>query len=423
MRIQTVCLFGLMVGLGACGSDDTSSGGTGGAGGSVGGNAGSSQGGSGGIVNGGSGGIVNGGSGGTVNGGTGGTVNGGTGGTTGGSAGTTGGTTAGGTGGTTGGTTAGGTGGTTGGTTAGGASTGGASTGGAATGGASTGGAATGGASTGGASTGGAATGGASTGGAATGGASTGGTSGAGTGGTGGASPTCTPITLSAISPISGGILSAEVSPELGTSDVDFVQIEVWDPTTGNFDLSTETDYRTCDHCVLVVQDAAGTEVDYFQVSGQMKIDSSDVFGSTGIIAASTGSVSNLTLTEVTIASDGTSTPVSGGQCLTVASANWSYTCNDGGTAFGSPSQQACDDCQTAAFNGCVYLPGRRCANNPDCVALNDCRDACSTSSDPNCVSDCDAQYPQGVDDLYDVLYRTFGDGSTFPGACGTVCQ
>ncbi len=398
MRIQAVCLLSLVVGLGGCSSADDSSisnGGSSGSGGASGASAGSStQGGSGGFVNGGSGGTVNGGSGGVGAGGSGGASTGGA---------------------------------ATGGASTGGAATGGASTGGAATGGASTGGAATGGASTGGAATGGASTGGAATGGtggAGTGGAATGGTGGTGTGGTGGATQTCTPITVSALAPFGGNVLSGEVDPELGTSEPDYFQLEFYGATAGSRDLSVSPDdnYATCERCVRVFSDTT-TTTQYYQMSGTMTLTSVDYYGSTGVIAGTTGSLSGVTLTEVTLDGNYNSTPVPGGKCLTVQSASWSYNCNDGGTSFGSPSAQACDDCQTAAFGGCCYRQANICSGSQDCLDLNTCYNACSTSSDPNCYDNCDTQYPNGVDDLAELIYCSFGDGSTFPGACGTACQ
>ncbi|MGE0328230.1 MAG: hypothetical protein AB7S68_38310, partial [Polyangiaceae bacterium] len=330
-------------------------------------------------------------------GGTGGTT-GGTGGTTGGTGGTTGGTggTTGGTGGTTGGTggTTGGTGGTTGGT---GGTTGGT--------GGTTGGT--------GGTTGGT--------GGTTGG--TGGTTG-GTGGTGGMSPTCTPITLSNLTAYSGSLVAGDVDPELGTAETDFFRIEFYDPTAGTADLGAapEDNYRTCERCVRVFEDTTN-RIQYYQMSGSMNLTAVNYYGATGVVSGTTGSISNVTLTEVTLDGSYNSTPVPGGKCVTIQSANWAYDCNNGGSSFGSPSQTACDNCTTDAWNGCCISEYNDCASDQGCIDFEACYQNCT---DQSCVTACENANQTGSDLYYTLLICTIGgnDGATgFPGACGDVCQ
>src|SRR5690606_24126178 len=123
--------------------------------------------------------------------------------------------------------------------------------------------------------------------------------------------------------------------------------------STGAIDLATVGDYATCTHCVLGVQDVTqgATPTYYFQVSGTMNMSSVSLF-SDGAMSGTAGNLSGVTLTEVTInPSTYVSTPVSGGRCLTLQSANWSYSCNDGGTEYGAAGTTTCDDCTSTELS------------------------------------------------------------------------
>ncbi len=397
-------------GYGAGGSDG-GIGATGGTGGSTGGSGGfGAMGGSGGAT-GGSGGAT-GGSGGAT-GGSGGAT-GGSGGATGGSGGATGGSggATGGSGGATGGSggATGGSGGATGGS--GGTSAGGS-------GGTSAGG-------TGGTSAGG--TGGASTGG--TGGASTGGTGGtdAGAGGSGGsdAGAGCTPITVGTLYGQNVVTEMGQISPNIGGTDGDWLAV-AHDGTTGTFDLSTETDLTTCTQCVLAYEDVASGNVGryYFQTSGSMTV--SQASSSTPVF--SSGSLSNVKLIEVTIDSNGNATPVQGGKCLILNSANWSVAnvCYDGGPEYIYPSQSSstdCTNCENAEVGtgGCCESTWNTCVNDTDCSSIVTCINNCA-SGDTTCQQNCYNSNPNGQSAFNNVATCLTGDGSTTLGACGLACQ
>jgi hypothetical protein len=93
---------------------------------------------------------------------------------------------------------------------------------------------------------------------------------------------------------------------------------------TGAFQLGTgvESNYSTCEHCVVVVQDATSTTTKkrFFPVSGTMNIDPSTP-PSQGATKGLKGTLVDVKLVEVTIGPAPTyrSTQVSGGACLYLA--------------------------------------------------------------------------------------------------------
>ncbi len=223
-------------------------------------------------------------------------------------------------------TTPGGTGGSsaTGGT--GGGGTGGSSTGG--TGGSSTGGSA-------GSSTGGSA--GSSTGGSA--GSSTGGSAGSSTGGTGGGAVSCIEISPSGVvfdsSDGSASLWAGSTDPNIDDSALlDHFNLEFYADDTGTFDLAAapNDNYEVCMECVRVIADVDETGgtigKQYFQSGGTLEIDAATppVTGT-----AFKGKLTNVTLVEVEIDSTTfVSTPVAGGQCLHIASADLNIGCGNG---------------------------------------------------------------------------------------------
>ena len=225
------------------------------------------------------------------------------------------------------GTTPGGTGGSSaiGGSGGGGTGgTGGSSTGG--TSGSSTGG-------TGGSSTGGTA--GSSTGGTA--GSSTGGSAGSSTGGTGGGPVSCVEISPTGVAFDSNNgsfsVWAGSTDPNIDDNALpDYFSLEFHADDTGTFDLAAapNDNYEGCTQCVRVLADVSGFSVgkQYFQSGGTLEIDAATppVTG-----AAVKGKLTNVTLVEGEV--DSTTfvwTPVVGGQCLHIASADLNIGCGNG---------------------------------------------------------------------------------------------
>jgi hypothetical protein len=92
---------------------------------------------------------------------------------------------------------------------------------------------------------------------------------------------------------------------------------------SGSYDLASSPDdnYGSCVHCLLVYEDAGtGTETAFFPAQGTMNITIPD----SALDGQSNGGLLSVLLEEVTIS--GFSTPVPGGRCLVIASANWDTT-------------------------------------------------------------------------------------------------
>lgn len=160
-----------------------------------------------------------------------------------------------------------------------------------------------------------------------------GGAGGAGAGGEGGMPPrVCTEITLGAVFAVDDFDVPdavqyfTEYTPNLGDPGGDYVAVDFYDFSgydgrlRGTFDLGSIEDgqYRTCSRCVRVFQDldSLASKV-FYQESGTMVVDSnSDHMNENPLVE-----LSDVTLVEVTIADDYTSTPVSNGECVHIAQA------------------------------------------------------------------------------------------------------
>ncbi|MBW2523927.1 MAG: hypothetical protein JRI23_07125 [Deltaproteobacteria bacterium] len=214
------------------------------------------------------------------------------------------------------------------------------------------------------------------------GGSSAGGTSttptGSGTGG--GGTVECTEITSNDFAYLGTGLLGLPfyygggTDPAIGEALDDLLYFQIYDPElTGAIDLSSgdQANFGTCNACLLVIEDAP-EEGDpariYFQQSGTVDLGSTTPY----YIA---GSMSDVTLVEVTINPDtGESTPVSGGQCLTISTLSFDiqppvagWTCDplyyDGG------DQDICDcecgvidpDCSIADIDIYPCYEGQTC--------------------------------------------------------------
>ena len=176
--------------------------------------------------------------------------------------------------------------------------------------------------------------------------------------------------------------------PSLGdaaTEDDGILEFYGDDPTdgydgekTGTFDLSAtgDSNYATCSRCVSVYQDE-GDKI-FFQKSGTMVVDAS----SDQLDGHPSGKLTDVTLIEVTIdSSTFTSTPVVGGACLHITSADFTiaapvvpagWLCDpdyygDGSCDCGCGVADS--DCADATVGSCDYCndDGSCSANAADC--------------------------------------------------------
>jgi hypothetical protein len=143
--------------------------------------------------------------------------------------------------------------------------------------------------------------------------------------GTGG-SPACPPLAAGTFTyNAQYQVFDGTPMPAIGGADPDIISVELYSssPTTGTFDLASNGDenYKTCNHCILLLQDATAGGVGkvFFQSAGSMTITATDPSNPT----TSTGSITNVTMIEVTIAMDYTSTPVPNGECYTLTAGSW----------------------------------------------------------------------------------------------------
>ena len=168
-----------------------------------------------------------------------------------------------------------------------------------------------------------------------------------------------------------------------------------------NTDLSTESDYATCDHCVIATEDddpVNGPAAFYFQASGTMTIETPD----TGLDGSSKGSLVGVKLVEVDIDfMTGKSTPVPNGRCLlldtkwdTTAVSTFKGAC-DVTVGMGDDSCAKGAACMPVTGGGC--MPGDACDFTPGANPQLSCLplgmtvpklcEACHPSAGPYCDS------------------------------------
>jgi hypothetical protein len=152
----------------------------------------------------------------------------------------------------------------------------------------------------------------------------------------------------------------------------------------GTFDLAmgNQTNYKTCAICVRATElDSQGNSVKEFFQSGGSIMLTEDPFTNQHML----GSISNVTLQEVTIASDYTSTPVAGGACHGVSNmaldkiaAAEGWTCTGPQYEDGTTCNCMCGvqdtDCDTDANTvmGCTTGPHSCFAGNCVTPPVND---------------------------------------------------
>jgi len=138
---------------------------------------------------------------------------------------------------------------------------------------------------------------------------------------TGGTTTGCTTISpTGSIEPIEPGRLALELtSLGLGGADLDYLQLEFYDPATGSFNLATgdNSNYASCVQCLRIFEDATETGLgrQYFQSKGSINIGSSSRVHDDPPSLSVT--LTDVELVEVTI-QEGTftSTKVPNGKCL-----------------------------------------------------------------------------------------------------------
>lgn len=231
-------------------------------------------------------------------------------------------------------------------------------------------------------------------------------------------SPGCREITLhDARGDTATNTVAFSVMPGIGGEFTDVAEIEFYGTTVGNHDLGVAPDdnYASCVNCVRVNEDVVAGNIGriYFQASGSLNLTSVN----SSVEQLSSGSLSDVTLIEVTIGGGFVSTPVVPGSCLHIQSASWDLqnTCNDGGVEYSGAT--ACADCETAENLGCCAAQEANCLASGDCweefeqcLVLN----VCTTSA---CYASCGGMYPNGLAQ-YECLWGD-PDGE---GACLTAC-
>jgi subtilisin-like proprotein convertase family protein len=201
----------------------------------------------------------------------------------------------------------------------------------------------------------------------------------------------CTAITpdeFAAIVGLATTYRDATLTPNVGLADTDYFQLEVYNDDTGTIDLTAgaQANYATCNQCIRVIADINEDEPTFFfQSEGTLAIDpASEPLD--GLIDAT---VTDLTLVEVTIANDFTSTPVPNGECLFVASLDIvveapacepdEFTCNNG-TCIEDTAEFVCDGVFDDCGDGSDEFP-----INTDCPAPV-CEDDEFTCDNGNCI-------------------------------------
>lgn len=232
-----------------------------------------------------------------------------------------------------------------------------------------------------------------------------------GSAGTGGSSQTCTKITVkdlerSTSSGADGAVITGTPDPALGGADPDSWSFQLYEgngkQAPGTFDLSSSTDanYKSCDHCVLVFQDINETAQTigkyYFQESGEltMTVNGSPMTGKVK------GSLKNVKLIEVTIASDYTSTPVANGACLEIDSLDIDTTvpvadagtpcenatdCGDTDIMICDPNQKSCQPGQCDG-DQLACTAGQQCLGQVDSPTIGACYTACTWPNTTECA-------------------------------------
>jgi hypothetical protein len=211
-------------------------------------------------------------------------------------------------------------------------------------------------------------------------------------------------------SPFTAG-LSATYSPAGGAADlpdaleIELVEMEPFLQAPGTFDLAAKVDsnYETCNHCVVVYEDQDPDTLDfartYFQESGTLTLEK---VTSDPVSSDAKGSLTGVKLVEVTIDPDTwESTPVQSGKCLFIPAATFDTWVPPGGPCTrpedcGDAQRKACDPAtKTCVLGQCDFNkpPTRPCPEGTSCdaqtglVAWGACYPMCVPFAPPACAA------------------------------------
>lgn len=199
---------------------------------------------------------------------------------------------------------------------------------------------------------------------------------------------------------------------QLGDADDDFTQFEFYTNDTGAFDLASagvNDNYISCEQCVRVLEDINEDPlVQYFQSEGTITV-SMDTPPQDGALSVD---LAGVTLVEVTIADDFTSTPVPNGGCVTITDGTYAtptvegWNCDIGFYGTGDGCDCGCGivdpDCTDATVGSCEFCndTGSCDTTGNDCPGIIDAVDNSQCSMDPPAEWTCgDAAYADGTCD------------------------
>lgn len=186
------------------------------------------------------------------------------------------------------------------------------------------------------------------------------------------------------------------VTPNLDASRTDVLHVELWDSTTpglpplvpGTFDLATQSDLATCQHCVWVDVDATDDgSVDDIYVATEGSLTIETVTDPLEPVFA--GHSGRIVLRRATVGDGTVTTLVPGGDCVSISAVAFDTT----------------------------PTPGHSCESAEDCgnPLFEICDPSTNTCGDPECNFD---QPCEGNNEICLIQYRDL-----FSGACYTVCD
>lgn len=219
----------------------------------------------------------------------------------------------------------------------------------------------------------------------------TGGAAGADPGGAGGASGAgaggCIDVSFTSLGydPFDKRI-GFEMTPSLGDGAVYRASLDLRDTASGVFQLGASPDNgnKTCVHCLRVSALAAdGTATTrFFQRAGQLTV----ARATPGEVSYQLGGV---TLEEVAVASDRTSTAVEGGRCLKLADASFTLKDQCGKDADCGDSTQVCAPDTLTCVPGCLFEKdcgsGAFCVHQSAGAQAGACVEKCEIASTGTC--------------------------------------
>jgi cysteine-rich repeat protein len=226
--------------------------------------------------------------------------------------------------------------------------------------------------------------------------------------------------------------VQANVAPEVEGAYRSLAVIELYNDwispdlpplATGSFDLAGAPNdaYSTCQHCVTVITPDS-SEIPtrtFFQTSGTIELEKLDEFDNR--IAA--GTLSDVTLSEVAQAEDGSWEPVPDGACFVIPSWSFDTTPVDGipcekAEDCGNTSMQVCSPkTGTCEPYECLFTFDVLCPDGELCVAQVPSENsigACYTTCAPGTSGDCPAgEACMAVDPVQDIgICRPPGEGT-----------